>query len=80
MSWNVDYARAYIAWFTHAAPDDATMTAVTLWVELAIANGPPDDAALVYGDLYTAIVPDVGVRVNFLAIMQDRSMIVKEFR
>ena len=49
-------------------------------MEIAIAEGPPDDAALLYGDLYTAIVPDVGVRVNFLAIMQDRSMIVKKFR
>jgi len=56
------------------------MNAVALWVERALDEGPPDDSALLYGELYSAIVPDAGVRVTFLAIMQDRAMIVKEFR
>lgn len=83
MSWNVDYARAFLAWVGESAPSDARMTKVQRWTERAIEVGPPDDSVQVGGlssDLYVAPVRGANLRATFLAIAQDRCMIVKSFR
>jgi hypothetical protein len=58
------------------------MDAVADWVQTCMEYGPPDDSRPVdgYPDLYTANVPLSRVVASFLAIMQDRCMIVKRFR
>jgi hypothetical protein len=59
------------------------MAKVESWVERAIEFGPPDGSFQVGGlasDLYMAPVTGANLRVTFLAIWQDRIMIVKAFQ
>ena len=79
MSWNVYFEQPFRAWVAGASPDNATIDAVSLWVTMAEIDGPPDNAQLVRGDLFWAPVPDTSVRVEFLAVAQDRLIIVKAF-
>lgn len=80
MSWRVDYARALLRWFETASPSEEQSAAVVAWIEALRVHGPPDDAVHVFADddLYLAREPTTGTVVSFLAIAQDRIVIVRE--
>ena len=81
MNWSVDFEGRFRAWVAGDRPSDALIDAVSFWLTVAegvwTAGITPEHVA---NDLYRATSTGTPLRVNFLAIMQDRVIVVKEIR
>ena len=79
MNWRVDSTRAFVEWVTQSSPNGAQIDRVAAWIERVIVEGPPNGAFEIGGDLYIAVIEGARTRATYLAIWQDRIVIVKSF-
>lgn len=79
MSWSIDAGRALDSW--EAGQPTSRIEAVHSWLFELSEQGPPDDAlpSPWDSDLYVARIAAAEVFVTFLAIAQDRYIVVKSF-
>ena len=75
--WSVSYDHALAEWQARGPHDPDLLVAVLEWVFDCIHEGPPIDAmqALAADELYVAVVQ--GLKIAYLAINQDKRLIVK---
>jgi len=79
-TWHVDFREAFDRWIADYGPSDAQINAFYEWGFRVTQEGPPADAEPVPGDLDRFVwgLHAADVIVQYLAIAQDRLMILKE--
>ena len=78
-NWRVRYLTAMGDWIAEHTPTNEAIDLVGLWVVSLQIAGPPDGSEHATGDLYVYTIREAAVRVEFLAVEQDRQVFVKRF-